>query len=552
MKRAHDAVHHSGSCWRLGAAALASACALGCGQADFFGDLDQIAVPEAPAAAKLKKENGGTELEATDWSHIPVPPSDAPKLVPISMVAPIYAKPDKTSETLGYLRVGARVARSEQPVSKRACPGGWYAIRPLGFVCAGPDASVKEDHPIARALNVEPDRSAAMPYKYAFVRAIAPNYLRVPSKAEQFQYEMRLERHLRNHKKLSHKWDALDVGANDVPLDKAGVAIGGIPGDAKPMGLNERFGGNGDDSVPWWLEGERRIPNLSSFKAPSYAVIAKRIKRHAGVALVGTFVAGEKAQNRRFAIATDGRMIPADKLKADSGSPFHGHSIRDVGLPVAFARKAGARWWDLEGGKLKKGERLGWREFIALTGEVRRIQGVRMVAARNGRWARSKDLKTAAKPSKLPSWARKGNKWIDISIVSQTMVLWEGDKPVYATLVSTGRDGLGDPKKTLSTPLGTFRTYQRHVTTTMDSDVADSQFELRDVPWVMYFKGGYAIHGAYWHDDFGRSRSHGCVNVAPIDARFTFLWAEPPVPEHWHAAYQNEAFGEGTLIHIHK
>ncbi len=72
----------------------------------------------------------------------------------------------------------------------------------------------------------------------------------------------------------------------------------------------------------------------------------------------------------------------------------------------------------------------------------------------------------------------------------------------------------------MSTPQGTFRIVQKHITTTMDSAVADHEFELRDVPWVMYFKGGYALHAAYWHDDFGRARSHGCVNVSPIDARY--------------------------------
>ena len=136
--------------------------------------------------------------------------------------------------------------------------------------------------------------------------------------------------------------------------------------------------------------------------------------------------------------------------------------------------------------------------------------------------------------------------------MSQTLVLWEGDEPVYVTLVSTGKDGLGDPKTTLSTPQGTFRIFEKHVTTTMDSDVADHEFELRDVPWVMYFKGGYALHGAYWHDDFGHVRSHGCVNLAPIDARFVFLWSSPEVPEHWHAAYRSDALGEGTILSIHK
>jgi lipoprotein-anchoring transpeptidase ErfK/SrfK len=174
-----------------------------------------------------------------------------------------------------------------------------------------------------------------------------------------------------------------------------------------------------------------------------------------------------------------------------------------------------------------------------------------MVETKDGRWLRSSDLKTAAKPSSLPSWAKKGTKWIDIGIVSQTMTLWEGDRPVYVTLVSTGRDGLGEPGKTLSTPRGTFRIYQKHVTTTMDSNVADHEFELRDVPWVMYFKGGYALHGAYWHDGFGRVRSHGCVNLAPIDARFTFFWSTPQVPDHWHGAYSGEATDQGTIVYIH-
>ncbi|MBK8998192.1 MAG: L,D-transpeptidase [Myxococcales bacterium] len=510
----------------------------------FFGKSD-------PGAAKVKPENGGVKLDEDDWSGVPVPPEDGPKLAPVAMVVPIYPKPSKQAEVIGYLRVGARVSRSPEPVDRRDCPDGWYAVRPMGFVCAGPDATVKLDHPIAKAINHEPHRNWAMPYRYAFTRAIAPNYLRVPSKDEQFQYEMRLERHLRNWAKLRERWDELTVGANDVPLDEAGYAIGKIPEHAEPLDQSARFGGDGKDEVPWWLVGERRIPNISSFRAPPYAVIANRVKRHTGVALIGTFVAGPEAQNRRFAISTDARLLPADKLKADSGSPFHGYSVRDIGLPVAFARKAGATWWDVKDGKLEKGERLGWREFIPLTGTVKMMQGVRMVEAKSGRWLRSEDLKTAAKPSQLPSWAKKGTKWIDLSIVSQTLTLWEGDRPVYVTLVSSGKDGLGEPGKTLSTPRGTFRIYQKHITTTMDSDVADHEFELRDVPWVMYFKGGYALHGAYWHDDFGRVRSHGCVNLAPIDARFVFMWASPEVPAHWHAAYSTPATEQGTIVYIH-
>jgi hypothetical protein len=193
---------------------------------------------------------------------------------------------------------------------------------------------------------------------------------------------------------------------------------------------------------------------------------------------------------------------------------------------------------------------LKFREFVALSGRVQRIGGVRMVQARDGRWLRSGDLKTAVKPRDLPWFASKKRRWLQVSLLSQTLVLWEGATPIYATLVSTGRDGAGDPKTTMSTPQGTYRIYQKHVTTTMDSNVADSEFELRDVPWVMYFKGGYALHAAYWHDDFGRPRSHGCINMAPIDARYVFNWTAPDVPEHWHGANAGETLDRGTIVHI--
>ena len=505
-----------------------------------------------PAAMRVKPENGGITPPVDDWAHVPVPPADGPQLLPIVMQAPVYAKPDPKAEVVGYLRLGAKVARSAAPVTKDGCAEGWYAVRPLGFVCAGPNATIKLDHPLARAIAVEPDRKKPMPYAYAFLRSIAPSYMKVPSKDEQFQYEMRLERHLRSHEKLKGEWDKLDVGANDVPLDERGLAVGGIPEHARPLGLSERYGGDGSDKVPWWLEGGRKVPNVSTFKVPGYAVISNRMKRHTGVSLIGSFVAGQEAQNRRFAVSTDARLIPADKLKADSGSPFHGYDIKQVGLPVAFARKEGVKSYRLEAGKLVDADTIPGRSMVALTGSVKELHGERMVETRDGAWLASDDLKTAAKSSKLPGWARGNSKWIDVSIQNQVLVLYEGAQPVFATLVSTGKDGLGDPAKTLSTPTGQFRIYQKHITTTMDSAVSEHEFELRDVPWVMYFKGGYALHAAYWHDDFGRARSHGCINLAPIDARYVFFWSSPGVPEHWHGAYSGQGgFEEGTLVYVH-
>ena len=158
---------------------LALACVAGCNGANAFDNKD-------PAASRLKPENGGIVADPNDFSHVPVPPADGPLLVPLAMTVAVMRKPDPKADTLGYLRVGARVARSEKPVANEGCPDGWYAVRPAGFVCAGLNATLKLDHPLARAIQVEPDRSKPMPYKYAFLRSIAPNYMRVPSKAEQF------------------------------------------------------------------------------------------------------------------------------------------------------------------------------------------------------------------------------------------------------------------------------------------------------------------------------------------------------------------------------
>jgi hypothetical protein len=75
-----------------------------------------------------------------------------------------------------------------------------------------------------------------------------------------------------------------------------------------------------------------------------------------------------------------------------------------------------------------------------------------------------------------------------------------------------------------------------------------SDFELRDVPWIQYFASGYALHGAYWHDVFGIPRSHGCINLAPIDARLVFRWTDPPLPEGWHGMNIGPDMGEGTTV----
>ena len=115
---------------------------------------------------------------------------------------------------------------------------------------------------------------------------------------------------------------------------------------------------------------------------------------------------------------------------------------------------------------------------------------------------------------------------------------------VFATLVSSGDSGH-------ETPTGTFRLQSKHISVTMDNeDNPSGPYYIQDVPWVQFFLGSYAIHGAFWHDRFGLKTSHGCVNLSPPDARRFFQFTtSPELPEGWHAVFTPPS-ARGTLIHV--
>ena len=473
-----------------------------------------------------------------------------PTLGAVKMGVPIHEKPDPRSLQVGYLTLGAIVQRAEKPAAFDACKGGYYHVLPRGFVCLDEGATIEMEHPILRAKLRGPDLTKPLPYSYAFVRAIAPRYYRLPAKSEQFQYEMSLERNLRSHDRLTEKWNEIEVGSNDVPLDARGIAVGPAPAAAPALTDIEKFGGSGEGTVPWFFQGGRKLPNVSNFQVPDYAVITNRIKRHAGVALIDAF----PGENRDFALTTDLRLVPTSKLKPGRGSTFHGIELdKTWAFPFAFVKKDDTYPYEREKRRFTtQKKRLAYGEAVRLSGESSGEGERRYVETRDGAWLRAADLAIVPKMSSLPSHAKGKTKWLDVSILRQTLLLFEGDKPIYATLVSTGKDGLGDPKKTHSTPTGSFRIREKHVTTTMDSQMLGSEFELNDVPWVQYFHSGYALHAAYWHTSYGRPRSHGCINLSPIDARRIFGWTDPPLPSGWHGVSVAEGpASEGTLVHVH-
>jgi hypothetical protein len=339
-----------------------------------------------------------------------------------------------------------------------------------------------------------------------------PLYARLPTDGEQLEAEPDLKSHLR-------KLIAMEKDASFVP-----------PPEPDPTPASLLYG--------------RPAPSLANvFRSPT-ALVLDHARARSGFALLSTF----DHEGRRFGLTTELAVIPIDRTRVIKPSSFYGLRLDDeVTLPVAFVRtKHAARYEARQDGGLEKGASLGFREAVPLTTRSRTVSGVRYLEAKDGTFVRDAEVVRIDPMKRAPGWSDR--RWLDVSILHQSLVAYEGKKPVYVSLVSTGRDGLGDPKKTHSTIQGTFLIHTKHVTVTMDGDDVGDEFDLRDVPFVQYFTQGFALHGAYWHDDFGTPRSHGCVNLAPKDAAWLFNWTDPEVPAAWHAAL---TLKKGTLVYIH-
>ncbi|HEX3721529.1 MAG TPA: L,D-transpeptidase [Nitrolancea sp.] len=121
-----------------------------------------------------------------------------------------------------------------------------------------------------------------------------------------------------------------------------------------------------------------------------------------------------------------------------------------------------------------------------------------------------------------PPGAPSGDaKWIEVDLTHQYMRAWEYNKVVYSEYISSGLP----PNLT---PTGTFHIFEKLPTDDMTNGKAGDAdyYYLPDVPWVMYFyQGGYALHGTYWHHNFGHEMSHGCVNMTIPGAEWVYNWA---------------------------
>lgn len=144
----------------------------------------------------------------------------------------------------------------------------------------------------------------------------------------------------------------------------------------------------------------------------------------------------------------------------------------------------------------------------------------------NGRWIRQTYV-SLVDPTARPAEVGADEYWVEIDLYEQAFAAYEGDRMVYAGLVSSGLNRW-------PTWEGLFQVWDRQLRTKMSgAEGKIDYYFIEDVPHTMYFDDEIALHGAFWHDRFGYKHSHGCVNMPPRAAEWVFNWSEQSPTDLW-------------------
>jgi lipoprotein-anchoring transpeptidase ErfK/SrfK len=173
--------------------------------------------------------------------------------------------------------------------------------------------------------------------------------------------------------------------------------------------------------------------------------------------------------------------------------------------------------------------------------EQRTVNGARWYRIGPDQWVNAYYVRNF-RPATRPRAVGATDRWIHVSLQEQTLIAYEGDTPVFATLVSTGR-------RDYETERGLFRVWLKYQDAPMIWPEADPPYSLANVPWIAYFNKGQGLHGVYWHDNYGTTRSAGCVNLSPHDSQWIFNWVNPPLPEGERTARQTTEY-RGTWVWV--
>jgi len=515
---------------RLGS--LLALLALGCASRETDGRAPEqrgtptLAAGSEPSAAPTASAAPKPTASAT---AAPTPVQDGrPRVYAKSRFVWIHPQPTDGG-WIGFMWFGGSVLlKDPEPKNGPGCTK-WYAIEPRGYVCVdGVRATLDPKDPELVAMRpYAPNTSSPWVHRYAESRGVY-RYAKIPSEKEQRQREWDLEAHLARVKTAREGGKVADelTGVDLTPAEKTGFDLGSLPSTVH--------------------EPRQRLLPLSTV---AYST--------------------EVQQNgRTWLLSADLLWVAKDRVVPYPKVTFEGVHLNDEQkLPIAFFRTRDRGKFELGAdGKLvetaKRWPRLG---HVALTGKQKDQDGEIFLETRDaGFWVKKSDAVVPTAMEKTPWGAPVGGAdtqegpagrrtWMEASVWQGWLIAYEGTRPVFVTMIAPGRGGTprrGIPAiDTASTPVGTFPITGKFVTATM---VAPGDFIHSDVPWTQNFHGPHALHGAYWHDDWGNRKSGGCVNVSPIDGKWLFEFTEPPMPEGWHGVRWRPSAEPATTFIVHE
>jgi lipoprotein-anchoring transpeptidase ErfK/SrfK len=513
----------------------------------------ELARPAAPPAGSA----GAAPL--TPLSVFPKAPEHSGLwFVVTSPAAGVYAEPSfEQKQKIGWVRSGGKLAVKGPPVSRKACNPGWYELVEGGFVCGNYGTTNLTSADVKFAITA-PNLDDVLPYTYARnAKHGTPLYHSVPSREQMLTYEPYLAE---KDKK------ATDLPAGDASDDKAKPAvvtgatrIAPLGGDAGPLidpGLADAGIEVEQPEKPWWqqenVKDKLHEIKLEHLESDADDILAKRM-------VTGFFVAVDRTfrwNDRTWYKTTKGLVTPSERFWQTAGPKFKGVELdgEKLKLPIAWGyggRKEVATYSIDDQKQPKNAKSIEKHVAIPVTGKTLDIGKTKYVETAEGTYVKALQVRVT-EPGPAPAGLGPDERWIDVDLSSQTLVAFVGTRPVYATLISSGKESKVK-EKDHRTPTGEWRIREKHITTTMDGDgtaAGDLPYSIEDVPYVMYFHRAYALHGAFWHQNYGVQMSHGCVNLAPLDAKWLYFFASPEARSGFHGIWSRpETSGTRVVLH---
>ncbi|HUH04613.1 MAG TPA: L,D-transpeptidase [Kofleriaceae bacterium] len=254
---------------------------------------------------------------------------------------------------------------------------------------------------------------------------------------------------------------------------------------------------------------------------------------------------GTRSKGGQSFVKTDEGWVPADQATIVDSIDFNGQPLTAVavGKRLAFVGPRAAPLYDRTGRRLAGVASLERQRYLGEVGAPVSVGGTALVPTTPGgdRFVRTAAL-SMVDWAPAPAGIGATERWLDVDMTEQLLVAYEGTRPVYVTLVSTANT---------ATPVGEFRIEKKRPFSRMTSKPHYRTKWDTYTPWVISINGRIALHAVYWHEEFGRTKSQGCVNLAPTDASWVWDFTSPALPPGW-LRIESDELDQPTLVRLRR